>query len=107
MVAKRNFHFVSYVANSGKKIFTFCAKTRSAPQNDRLNLYFVKNTYVDGEKVARNGRKTAISKKLNFRLFYCHLYLPLGELSRFVLDSERRLELRCLGDLMINECHQL
>ena len=29
-------------------------------QNDRLNLSFVKDTYLDGRKVARNGRKTAI-----------------------------------------------
>ena len=31
-------------------------KTCSAPQNDRLS--FVKDTYVDGKKLARNGRKT-------------------------------------------------
>ena len=35
-------------------------QTHSASQNDRLNLSFVKDTYVDGGKVARNGRKTAI-----------------------------------------------
>ena len=35
-------------------------QTRSAPQNDRLNLSFVKDTYVDGRKLARNGRKTTI-----------------------------------------------
>ena len=34
-------------------------QTHSASQNDRLNLSFVKETYVDGGKVARNGRKTA------------------------------------------------
>ena len=34
--------------------------THSAPQNDRVNLSFVKDINVDGEKVARNGRKTAI-----------------------------------------------
>ena len=33
-------------------------QTHSAPQNDCLNLSFVKN--VDAGKVARNGRKTAI-----------------------------------------------
>ena len=32
----------------------------SAPQNDRLNLSFVKDSYVDGGKLARNGRITAI-----------------------------------------------
>ena len=35
-------------------------QTHSAPQNDCLNFNFVKDTYVDGRKVARNGRKTAI-----------------------------------------------
>ena len=29
-------------------------QTRSAPQNDRLNFSFVKDTYIDGEKLARN-----------------------------------------------------
>ena len=33
---------------------------RSAPQNDRLNLSFVKDINVDGGKVARNSSKTAI-----------------------------------------------
>ena len=36
-------------------------KTCSAPQTDRLNLSFVKDTYVDGNKLARNGRKMADS----------------------------------------------
>jgi hypothetical protein len=35
-------------------------QTHSASQNDRLNFSFVKDTYVDGGKVARNGPKTAI-----------------------------------------------
>ena len=35
-------------------------QTHSAPQNDRVNLSFVKDINVDGEKVCRNGRKTAI-----------------------------------------------
>ena len=35
-------------------------QTCSASQNDRLNFSFVKDFYVDGGKVARNGRKTAI-----------------------------------------------
>ena len=34
-------------------------KTCSAPQNDRQNFSFVKDTCVDGEKLARNGQKTA------------------------------------------------
>jgi hypothetical protein len=36
------------------------AQTRSATQNKRLNLSFVKDIYVDDGKLARNGRKTAI-----------------------------------------------
>ena len=51
MVEKRPFTFRE-LANSGKTKFTFCAitfepievQTRSAPQNDRLNLSFVKDT---------------------------------------------------------------
>ena len=47
--------------------FAFCVitfepimfQTCSAPQNDRKNFSFVKDTYVDGEKLARNGPKTA------------------------------------------------
>ena len=35
-------------------------QTRSAPQNDRLNLSFLKSKYLDGGKLARNGQKTTI-----------------------------------------------
>ena len=35
-------------------------QTCLAPQNDRLNLSFVKDIYVDGVKLARNGLKTTI-----------------------------------------------
>ena len=35
-------------------------QTHSTSQNDCMNLSFVKDTYVDGGKVASNGRKTAI-----------------------------------------------
>ena len=35
-------------------------QTHSASQNDCLNLRFVKDIYVDGGKVARNGSKTPI-----------------------------------------------
>ena len=35
-------------------------QTCSAPQNERLNLSFVKDIYVDSGKLARNGRKTAL-----------------------------------------------
>ena len=61
------YHFVN--SQVQKNIFAFCViniepievQTHSAPRNDRLNLCFVKDTYVDGEKLARNGRKTADS----------------------------------------------
>ena len=36
--------------------------TRSAPQNDRLNLSFVKNEHTYFEKMARIGRNTVIYK---------------------------------------------
>ena len=47
------------------EIIAFCVitfepikvQTCSAPQNDRLNLSFVKDINVDGVKLARNGRK--------------------------------------------------
>ena len=35
-------------------------QTHLAPQNDHLNLSFVKGTYVDGKKMARIGRKMVI-----------------------------------------------
>ena len=35
-------------------------QTCLAPQNDRLNVSFVKDMHVVGEKMARNGRKTTI-----------------------------------------------
>ena len=35
-------------------------QTCSAPQNDLLNVSFVKDTYIDARKVGRNGSKTAI-----------------------------------------------
>ena len=35
-------------------------QTCSAPQNDRWNLSFVKDTHVIGKKMTGKGRKTAI-----------------------------------------------
>ena len=43
-------------------------QTHSASQNDRLNLSFVKDTYVDGKILARNGQKTAT--------YYAASFLP-------------------------------
>ena len=50
------------------EIFAFCViihepiniETCSAPQNDRLNFFFMKDIYEDSQKVARNSSKTAI-----------------------------------------------
>ena len=42
----------------------------SAPQNDRLNFSFEKDTYVDGEKLARNGQKTATYYSTSFPPHY-------------------------------------
>ena len=65
-------HFHEFFLQNRKKTETeknaFCVinfesievQTHSALQNDRLNLSFVKDIDVDGRKVARNGRKTAI-----------------------------------------------
>ena len=61
----------------------------------------------DVDKIRPGNNQYDMFKKL----FYCHFNLPLGDLSldlsRFELDSERRFELRCLGDLMISKFHQL
>ena len=55
--------------------FAFCVitfepievQTCSAPQNDHLNLSFVKNEHTYGEKMARNGCITVIYQYLLFR----------------------------------------
>ena len=68
-------------------------QTCSRPQNDCLNLSFLKDIYVDGIKLARNGLKTAIrvgaldgfsiqklsscwnlSCTLQLSMFFSHLY---------------------------------
>ena len=56
---------------------TFCVitvvpvmiQTCSAPQNDRLNLSFVKDFHIVGTKMARNGHKMAIYESKNFSFF--------------------------------------
>ena len=66
-----------FLQNRTKKkmeIIAFCVitfepikvKTCSAPQNDRLNLSFVKYFHVDGENLARNGCKMTISQSTYF-----------------------------------------
>ena len=56
--------FAFFALSSLFSFFVFVAwllsQTCSAPQNDRLNLSFVKDMNVVGKKMARNGRKTAI-----------------------------------------------
>ena len=52
--------------------------TCSAPQNDRQNFSFVKDTYVDGKTLARNGQKTATYYAAPFlphyrRVLFSHL----------------------------------
>ena len=39
-------------------VFHFSQDVDLAPQNDSLNLTFVKDIHVVGKKKARNGRKT-------------------------------------------------
>ena len=60
------------------EIFAFCVitfepievQTLSVPQNDRLNLSFVKYIKVVVKKMARNGRKTAIREGGSGRLLH-------------------------------------
>ena len=54
--------FLAFFAFSSFFVFVawLLSQTCSAPQNDRLNLSFVKDMNVVGKKMARNGRKTAI-----------------------------------------------
>ena len=57
-------------------IFGFCViiivpikiQTQSAPQNDHLNLSFVKDEHTNGKKMARNGLKPAIYESVSFRI---------------------------------------
>ena len=53
--------------------FAFCVitfepievHTHSAPQNDHLNLSFVKDIYIDGEKLARKAPNLVLFNKLS------------------------------------------
>ena len=59
--------FLQNRKNPETEIFVFCVitfepidvQTHSAPQNDRLNLSFVKDMKVVVKEMVRNGRKTA------------------------------------------------
>ena len=63
VVEKNAFVFFAFLG-----FFAFCVitvvpimiLTCSAPQNDRLNLNYVKEFHIVGTKMARNGRKMAI-----------------------------------------------
>ena len=74
MVEKRLFKFRE-LAKSENYIFAFCVitfeqievQTLSAPQNDRLNLSFVKDGHTYGKKMARNDRTTVIYEGHSFR----------------------------------------
>ena len=52
------FYVITFVPNK--------IQTRKAPQNDRLNLSFVKDTHTVGKRMVRYGRKMAIYQLLFF-----------------------------------------
>ena len=60
-------------------------KNHKVPLNERLNLSFVKDIYVVGKKMTRNGRKTVIchSQILENRLFLI-LYTSLGNFTTHI-----------------------
>ena len=68
--------FVQNYKNSEIKIFDFCVisfelnriQIRYSPQNDGLNLSFVKDAHTNGIKMARNGHKMAIYESVLFRI---------------------------------------
>jgi hypothetical protein len=69
---KGSIGFLSFLLFSAFCVITFVPikiKTHAAPQNDRLNLSFVKDEHIDGKKMARNGHRRAIYQLL----FLCEL----------------------------------
>ena len=85
------YHFVS--SQIQKDIFAFCVitfepievQTHSAPQNGHLNLSFVKDIYVDGRKLVKNGHfggwVGAVTNKAELQhvgIFFCTQYPSLG-----------------------------
>ena len=59
--------------NANISIFTFepiKVQTRSAPQNDHLNLSLVKDIYVDDEKLARNGHHWLVPQILAYSHYF-------------------------------------
>ena len=71
------------------EVFAFCVITFEpikiqnceAPQNDRLNLTFVKDGHIVGKKMAGNGHKTAICQSVLNRN---SLYFLLEQSAPFV-----------------------
>ena len=55
-------------------------QNHKAPQNDRLNLSFVKDEHTNGKKMARNGRKTAIYESVLFYYVYTSFFIPAKSL---------------------------
>ena len=75
----------------------FMIKTCSAPQNDRLNFSFVKDTNVDGKKLARNGRKTATYYSASFPPYYRRVLIShLLVFNRCILPGLRNHERRTI-----------
>ena len=60
MVAIGIFVFLSFLGFCVIKFVPIKIKTYKAPQNDLLNLSFVKDIYVVGKKLTRDSRKMAI-----------------------------------------------
>ena len=60
MAAFGFFAFLSFLGFCVIKSVLIKIKTHKAPQNDRLNLSFVKDVHIVGEKMARSGCKTSI-----------------------------------------------
>ena len=68
-----------------------------APQNDRLNLIFVKDKHTVGRKMARNNRKMGIC--------YCHSFWLRVYLFKKFLSSHFCRPRACLGNLKANRFH--
>ena len=88
------------------EIFTFCAitfepikiETCLAPQNDHLNLSFVKDMYVVGKK---NGYKWLYKCHLQFS-FFTHQSLLLQTAIGTVVEDSNNLHLTEDGFLMVS-----
>ena len=74
----------------------------SAPQNDCQNFSFVKDTYVDGKKLARNCRKTATYYVASFHPHYrrvLFLHLSVFNLWCSTVHVAFRIQFSCLFKL--------